>query len=212
MTNEQTPNESGISLEEDKTSQVNEDLLAGIPEEGEEEEKEAEEKKEQSEAAQKKHYREKFLKSQTKIRELEAKIEALSQKDQSTEVEERELAAQRYIREQARKEYENILAEQKAAEEKALEAFEERLEAVLDEHSEFTEDQILDICEEYEVEPEIAVKILTRSQEQKKKPELPKPKRASTEVKSVKKADDKGKTMYQIAREIIDGLKERKEI
>lgn len=83
---------------------------------------------------------------------------------------------------------ENILASREKAkkmeEEKNLAKFEEDIDEVLEENIEFTEKQILDLCEEMEVTPKVAARILKKQQESlKKKPSMPSPKLASSETK-----------------------------
>src|SRR3990167_7650953 len=141
-----------LNTPEDKTSEN--DILDGIPDEDESLDKKKEPDK--SEIVQKRKWREKYLKSQERIRALETQVEEKKQSKQSTDIEDKELAAQRYIREMARKEYEAIQAETKAKEEKILEDFQDKLDTILEEYPDFTEDQILEACEEYDVEPKIA--------------------------------------------------------
>ena len=208
-------------IDEDKTFESN-DSLEGIPDEDDlgiedkktEEKKKSEDDETKSEIFQKRKWREKFLKSQGRIRELELEIARKADQKKETQTEDKELNAQRYIREQARKEYENILAEQKANEDKALENFQTNLDSAIEDHPELTEDELLDVCEEYSVEPAVAAKILLKHKEgetRKKKPSLPKPKQASTEVSETesKSAElpKKRKTLYELAQEIKASLK-----
>ena len=220
--NENT-NETDDSLKnigEDKTFS---NELDGIPGEddalGTDESKSGDDKKSDSdkpdraEIAQKIKYREKFLKAQQQIRGLESEIESLKKRNEPTGQEEKELNAQRYIREQARKEYENILAEQKAAQERAEEALQEKIDAVLEDNPDLTEEQLSETCEEYGVEPKIAAKILAKQTKEpkKKKPSLPKPKQATDEVAATEspsnKEPAKRKSIYDLAQEVKASLR-----
>lgn len=212
-----TPNDTSIeglenAFERDKTLNLEneESLEKGAEEEGE---KKEDKKVDKSEVAQKIRYRDKYLKSQDKIRDLERRLEEKERKGESTASDEKELAAQKYIREMARKEYEAIKAEETARAEVALETLQDQLDDVM-ESTDFTENEILDICEEYEVEPKVAVKILNKMKEEKpKKPSLPQAKRGTSEVK-VKSDDetkktDKKKSLFDIAQEIKRELKSK---
>mgnify|MGYP001595299801 CR=1 FL=1 len=164
-------------------------------------------KVDKAEVAQKIKWREKYLKAQEKIRQLEDKQEAKEQKGQSTQVEEKELAAQRYIQDQARKAIESWETEKKLKEEKAQEDLQVKLDMAV-EDSGFTEDEIVQVCDEYEVEPEIAVKILTKVNEKKSgKPNLPSTRKGTAEIAKSEAKDDSKKTIYEIAQEIKRSLK-----
>ena len=200
----------------DNTSEKNEDAFADLPTEGDEplvdKKKEPEEidddkSKLESALAQKKKWREKFLGTQDKIRELETKIQTLDNRGQPTEDTQKELAAQKYIRDMARKEIEAYQKEKEEREKQIEESFKEALDDART-GTEFTEEEVMDICEEYKVEPDVAVKILKRNAEEKpKKPKMPKPKAASPEVKEETSSEkDKGKSLYQIAQEIKKSL------
>ena len=190
-------------IEDDKTS-TNE--LDGIPDEDEVLSKEETiEDKSKSEIAQKIKYREKFLKSQEKLKKLEEKINVKEKKGDDTGVEEKEIAAQKYIRKQAREEYEAILAEQSAKKEAEDEETQTKMDIAI-EDSDFSESQIKEVCEEYEVEPSIAVKILSKTKDTSKKPKMPSPKKASPEIEKEETEEEK-KSIYQIAQDIKKGLK-----
>jgi hypothetical protein len=161
---------------------------------------------------QKRKYREKLLKAQEKIRELESGRADKVAAKQPINQDDKELAAQKYIRDQARAEYEAILAEEKAKEEEAVEKFEAALEDVLEENPDYTEKQVLDIVEDYEVSPEVAIKILKKTSETsaKKKPKMPSSKRASESVASPKATSTEtfqNKSMYQLAQDAIKEYK-----
>ena len=210
---EDTGDDTQQDVVEDQTSEINEDPFSDLPDEnaGLEEEEAVKAKAEdttKSEIAQKIKYRDKFLKEQARAKALEERLKSQENKGQPvTPEQEKELAAQRYIREQARQEYRALKEEEEAEKEKATEAFKDRLDEAV-ESSDFTENQIMDICEEFDVEPEIAVKILSKVSEDKGKPSIPKPKRGKAEV-GEQKTDDSKKTMWSIAQEIKDSLKKK---
>lgn len=208
MENEQII-ETNENLEEDKTSEKNEDVLEGIPDGDEEFSKEdkKEEKKKSSAEVQKAKYREKWATEKAERERLEKLLEE-SKKEKPPD-DEREKAAQEYIRKQAREEYKELLAEQKKEEEKAVKQFQEALDDALEANSDFTESAILDVVEEFESEfsgmqahsvVKAAVKILQKRSEEK--PKMPKPKGGSEKI-ATKKSDDSQKSMWQIAQETI---------
>jgi len=201
-------------VDADKTADTNEDAntLDGIPDEdaklGDEDQGDSK-KPDRSEVAQKIRYREKFNKSQEKIRDLEAKLQAKEKAGGETQEEEKELAAQRYIRKQAREEFEALMLEEKNKKEEQEELFQDKLDEVLDANPDLTESQILDICEEFKVEPEVAAKILQRVGKPKaKRTSLPNSKRGSAEVTDSDSGEDKdkNKTLFEIAQEVKRSL------
>lgn len=187
---------------DDKTSK-NEDLLEGIPSEDEDTEEKGEEKKKESvssEIAQKIRWREKYQKAQNKIKELEDKVSRNPSKDSETNKE--ELQAQLYIRNQAREALKEMMDEERKEEEKAVQEFDDELDQILEENPDVTEEKLLEVIEEYEVEPETALKIIqSQGKGKKEKPSLPNPKRGSSETPK-SKIDDKGKSMWQISQEL----------
>ena len=197
---------------EDKTSPNEEDPFADLPDEDEPLEKKEPEKVDRSEVAQKIKYREKFQTAQARIDELEKQIQSSQKKGTPDADNEKELAAQRYIRNQALEAIKDYEQQKKADEDKALKKFQDQLDEVLEDNPDFTEQQLLDICEEFEVEPKIAIKILKKTSEQKtKKPSLPSSRRGSPEGVTVEKAvDDSGKSLYHIAQEVKNALRIKK--
>lgn len=196
--------------EEDKTSENNEDPFAEFPNDEEklsEEEIEEKSKVDKSEVAQKIRYREKLKTAESKISSLEEEITTLKNQGQPTKIEEKELAAQKYILNLARKAIEDYENEKATKEKKVLADFNEELEETLEENKDLTESQILDACEDYEVSPKIAAKILKKSLETKiKKPSLPSPKRGTEEIKPDKKVDDSNKSIWEIASDVKKSL------
>lgn len=197
--------DDSLSINEDQTSK---NELEGIPDEDEilGKEDKTKEDKSKSEIAQKIKYREKFLKSQDKIKKLEEKLNVKEKKGDDTDVEQKEIAAQKYIRKQAREEYEAILAEQKAKKESEDEEFQTKLD-IAGEDSDFTESQIKELCDEFEVEPSVAVKILNKTKDLPKKPKMPSPKKASPEIDKEEKEEKEKKDFYQIAQDIKKSFK-----
>jgi len=193
-TNEGETELDGISSEDD-TSIVEE------PEEKEEV------KVDRSEIAQKKKWREKAEKATAEVEALKQEIAKLKTQGQPTEDEEKELRAKKYIRDaalEAIEEREKIKSEEKN---KAVQKFQNQLDEVLEEYAELTEGQIISACEEFEVEPLTAAKILSKQMTAKKKTGLPSAKKGSPEISN--KPDDKGKSIYQIAQEIKNNLKNK---
>lgn len=175
----------------------------------EEETKEDEEKDKgksrRSVLAQKKHWREKAQQSQSKVKELETELETLKNAVKKP-TDDKERAAQEYIRNQARAVYEELQKEREKEETKELAAFEEEVDSVLEDNPDVSEEELLDTIEELEVEPKVALRILKREGKTKEKPKMPKSKRASTAPPS-KAPDDSKKNLWEITREEIDRLK-----
>ena len=172
--------------------------------------KEEKGKSRRSEIAQKKHWREKAKLSSAKVKELEEELETLRSAVKKP-TDEKEKAAQDYIREQARSVFTELRLEREKAEAKDLSNFEEELESVLDENPDVAEDELLDIIEDLDVSPAVALKIFKRDTEGKsektKKPKLPVPKRGNPSGDKAKK-DDANKSLYDIAREEAARFKE----
>ena len=204
---------------DDKTSE-NENLLAGIPEEGKDEETSEEPKKEEkpkvkeekkggdSFGEQKKKLRERALAAETHAEELENRLKQLEEKEKDTETStsatDDEKAAREYIRKEIIAVKEEEKKKEKIRQEQISRNFDKELEEVLDSNDDFSEKQILDICEEDEVTPKQAAKILKRLVKDKgsKKPNMPEPKRGSAEPKK-EKIDIKDKSMFQIGQEAL---------
>lgn len=184
-------------IEEDKT-----------PEEDKPEENESEEKPKRSDIAQKIKYREKYQEASSKVSKLETELAELKGMVKKP-ADDAEARAQEYIRSQAKAVYEELLNARKSEEEKVTRQFEEKVEAVLEENPDISEEELLDAIEEYEVEPNIALKILKKTATAKKeKPKMPQAKRASAEGESEKdRPDDSKKTMWQILQEESKKLK-----
>ena len=103
--------------------------------------------------------------------------------------------------------FKNAREEEKASEKQVERAFQDKLDEALEDNPEFSETEIMDICEEFDCTPDRAVKILQRgSKEPKKKPTLPQPKRSIAEPQ---KKDDKGKSIFDIANDIKREIREK---
>lgn len=166
------------------------------------ENEEEDDKPNKAEIAQKIKYREKYLKTKE---ELE-KVRKANEKP-SEDIDEKEKAARDYIKKQAREAYQEILLEKESEEKRAIEEFDEKMDSLLEENPDLTKAEVLEIIEEFKVEPEVAISILNKYREGgKPKPKMPSPRRGiSTTPKE--KPDDSGKSMWQIAQEIIKSQK-----
>lgn len=182
------------NLDPDKTGEINE--------EGKNEGESDKPKYDRSETAQKAKYREKYLKAKE---ELE-KVRKANEKP-SEDIDEKEKAARDYIKKQAREAYQEILAEKETEERRVIEEFDEKMDSLLEENPDLTKAGVLEIIEEFKVEPEVAISILNKYREGgKSKPKMPSPRRGlSTTPKE--NPDDSGKSMWQIAQEVIKSQK-----
>ena len=119
-------------------------------------------KSRKSAIAQKKFWREKAKSSSSKVQELETELTELK-KGVKTPEDEKEKAAQEYIRRQARSVYEELQTERERAKNKELSEFEDKVQTVLEDNPDIPEEELLEVIEEYEVEPKVALKILKRT-------------------------------------------------
>ncbi len=203
--------------EEDKTLTNEDDPLKDFPDEdetlGDKGEKKPDKPK-SSEIAQKIKYREKYLASQKRIRELEEENSKKTVPSADDEDDKKEKAARDYIKKVSREEHLELLKERERKNELDVLEFNEELEIVLEENPDWTEEQIVDICEECKVSPKIAANIqkkLDKDKESKiKKPKLPDSKRGTGEIIE-KKKDDSKKSIWDIANDIKRSLKSKKE-
>ena len=195
-------------LVDDKTSYENEDILAGIPDEDEEEKEEEEKKPDRSEIAQKIKWREKYNKAKEELDSLKEKPNP-TEEDKEV-IDDKEKKAKEYLSNFFKQEYKKVQAEEKEAEARALRDFEDKVDATLEDNPDITENDLLDVIEEYEVEPEVAVKILKKYKETegKPKPKLPAPKRGSPSAPKPK-TDDSDKSMHDVAQEVIKEMREK---
>ena len=154
--------------------------------------------------AQKKYWRDKYQKEaekSSKVETLEEELRSLKDAVKKPD-DEAERKAQDYIRSQARAVYDELQKEKEKKEAQELQQFEGKVESILDENPDFSEEELLDTIEEYEVEPEVALKILKKQQgsPKEKKPRMPLARRASPE-ESKDKPDDSKKSMWEILKE-----------
>ena len=163
------------------------------------EEKKPEEGARRSEIAQKIKYREKYNSERSKRETLETELVRLRDAVKKP-TDDQEAKAQEYIREQARKVYEELQNSKQKEEEKRTEAFESEIEELLEANPDISETELLDVIEEYEVEPKTALKILQKQENKAKKPKMPVAKRGASETVT-QKSDDSGKTMWDILKE-----------
>lgn len=175
--------------------------------EGEEPENKEEDKgSRRSEISQKKHWRDKAQKASSKVEELTAELDRLKSAVKKPD-DDKEAAAQEYIRNQARKVFEELQTEKAKEDATQLADFESKVETILEDNPDIAEEELLDTIEEYEVEPNIALKIIQKqSKEKVKKPNMPKAKQASSSD-SDKRPDDSKKTIWQIAQDEIKKIK-----
>lgn len=214
----QVPDDGQESAEGKSSDTKSEDLLAGIPDEEEaagikESKKDDAEKEKDSPRraaiAQKIKYRERYQSERARREALEAENERLrAQKTGDANQEpqdDQERRAKEFIRNQAKEAFQELKRQEAEEERRMIEDFEERLETVLEEHSDFTEDQILNVVERFKVEPEVAAQILAEYESQgKAKPRLPQSKRGTPAAPAAKaKPTDKNKSMWQIAQDVI---------
>lgn len=209
-----SPDDS-INPGDDQTSEKNdikEEIDALPSEDGEEDDKGT--KVERSEIAQKIRWREKYNTAQARIKELEDALKKpVSPKGQTED--EKELAAQKYIQEQARKAYQELIEEKEKQDKQVLADFDDKVDTVLEDNPDITEDELLTVIEEFEVQPEVAVKIIKKAGEQAgKKPRLPVSRRGSAGSSDTQKEKPDGatgeKTMWQLAQEAIKEYRNNK--
>lgn len=176
-------------------------------EESKEEDGKKESRKEDSAVYQKRRYREQLKTAERRINELEKKLDQRT--EPLTEDEQKEQQARDALRKLLREELQMLEGEKSRAEQEAEEQLSEELEEVLDEHPDFSEKEILDVCEELTVTPKKAVKILERERKGKKTPPtLPQPRKASTTVDEGK--GEKPKTFEDAGRHIKELLRKGK--
>lgn len=168
------------------------------------EDKEESAKPRRSEIAQKKHWRNKAEKANSKVTELEAELSKLRgmQKPPSDEAERK---AQEYIRNEAKQVYLELQKEKAKEESERESKLNSAVETILEDNPDIVEAELLDAIDEYEVEPKVALKILQKQGVQVKKPKMPTPKRASSETKPL--PDDSKKSMFDILKEEMDAGK-----
>lgn len=200
---EETQDEESEETDEEQTSE--EEKTEG---DKKEEKGDQKPKTRRSEIAQKKHWRNKAKEANSKVTELETELETL-RAGVKKPTDEKEQAAQEYIRGKAREVFKELQIEQEKAKAKELASFEEEVDSVLEDNPDVSEEELLDTIEELEVDPKTALRILKRdssTKDKKTKPKMPKPKQGSSQVQG-KKSDDSKKSIFEIAREETEKLK-----
>ncbi len=163
--------------------------------------------KKSSAIIQKQKYRQKLKDTQAELKKYKDK-----EKDEgglSTE-EKKEKQANEYLAKKIREVLKELDQEKTSADSEAEERFDAELEEILEDNSDVDEKQILDVCEELECSPKQALKIIRREAKfkGKKKPDVPNPKRGSSEVHDDGKKDEKGKTTFDtVARSIKEKIR-----
>lgn len=147
-----------------------------------------------------KHWRDKAQKTSTRVQELEEELRGLREAVKKPD-DEKERNAQEYIRARVLEVMEERDSLKKKEEAQERERFNSEVETILEENPNFSEEELLDTIEEYEVVPEVALKILKKQQSPKeKKPRMPQARRGSPEGET-KPPDDSKKSMWDILKE-----------
>lgn len=157
---------------------------------------------------QKQKYREQLRDARAKIAELEGKK---ADGRSLSEEEKKEQAANEFLVTKIKEVLGGIKEEEAKANESEEEAFQEELDDVLESDDNFTEEQLLDVCEEYDVPPKTALKILKDREKYKGKPKpvMPKSNKGSGKVEDTKSKDpNKPKTLDDVNREAKDKIRQ----
>src|SRR3990167_578710 len=121
-----------------------------------------------------KHWRNKAQKTSSKVETLEEELRSLKEAVKKPD-DEQERKAQEYIRGQAKAVYEELQKEKQKQDSRDRAEFDDKVETILEENPDISEEELLDTIEEYEVEPRVALKIIQKqSKEKTKKPKMPK--------------------------------------
>ena len=207
---------------EDKTSKNESNTLDDLPSEDEDlgGAKNPGEKPTQSvdksEIAQKIKWREKARNLESDVKRLSEELERSKERVQEKggAIDDKEKAAQQYIRDQAKKAYEEMRSLEKEEEARTLREFESKIESVLEDNPELTKEELLGFVEKYKVELEMAAEILLETKEKSKsKPKMPQSRRGSPEVKkseTPKSEPGQRKNLWQIAQDVKKDLKNLK--
>lgn len=172
----------------------------GTPEEDDDAAEKKDDKPKRDVNAQRKHWRKKAQDSSKKVADLEAELSKLKDLVKKP-TDEKERAAQDYIRTQAREVFDELQRTKDLESAKHKQETQDKIDAVLDENPDVAEEELLDVMEELDVEPDVALKILQReTTKTEKKPRLPKSRRAAVDEPKAP-ADDSKKSMWDILRE-----------
>ena len=168
-------------------------------------------KPQRSEVIQKAKWRDRALKAEGalgKVETLQAELEQLRSLVKKPE-NDQEAKAQEYIREQARNVFKELQETKQKEEAKTTREFEDKVAAVIEENPDVSEEELLEVIEDLELEPEVALKVLRRQTPKKDKPKMPTAKRGSSESPSAEKRDDSKKTMWQILQEEVKAVRDK---
>lgn len=196
------------SLEEPETEEEADDEVDAEETDNDSEESEDTKpaKTDSSAIHQKKRYRDLYKQSQDRIKELEQQV---NQGKQLSAEEQKEKQAEEFLSVKIREVLERMDAEKRQEQTEETEKFQTELEEVLDENSNFTEEQILAVTEELGISPRQAIKVIERERKLTKraKPQVPKEKRAATKATPNQENKTEGKnTLDQVNRRIKDML------
>src|SRR3990167_4198324 len=124
---DKTPEEKN-EVEDDITPKEEDEDLEKKPEAKEDK------KVEKSDIAQKIKYREKFRKAAAEVERLKEQLDDKDRSPKENAADEKELAAQKYIRDLARREYEDIRKKEIADKATELDKFEEEVDSILEDY------------------------------------------------------------------------------
>ena len=197
---------------DEQSTEDNESAFEGTPDQTEDEsvdtadesknEDKDQSKDRRSEVAQKIKWREKAKVNETKVQTLEKELADLRELVKKP-TDDQEAKAQEYIRAQARAVFEELQRATKGEEEKRTAQFKSEIDDLLEENPDVSEEELLDIIEELDVDPATALRIYKRgSASKKEKPRLPKAGRATPEAKK-DLPDDSKKSIFDIARDEV---------
>jgi len=209
---DKTPENEDVQKAVDDLPSEDEDLKGDKGQsEGEDDKSKPEEKKvDRSEIAQKIKWRERY-------QNLKKEVDAARQNPDTTpeeqqNLDDKEKQARAFLKKIFREEYETVRKEEQERESVRLSDFDDAVDEVLEDNPDIKESQLLDVVEEFEVEPKIAVKIIKKWEAEgmggKPKPKMPTPKRAQPGAPK-EKSNDAGKTMYQVAQDVIKDFKSK---
>lgn len=188
-TEDESSDQGGFAAEDDSV-----DFDAEFDEESSEESDEEEDSKDEPEedkslVEQKKHWRNKANSLKSDLEKAKAELERL--KGAKDGVSDEQKQAKTFIQTALEELLKEREAEKRHSELEAEAALNEELEKVLEDNKGLKESDILETIEEYGVTPTQAARILKRGKTEVKKPVIPKPKRAQTEIK---KTEEKAPT------------------
>lgn len=153
------------------------------------------------------------IKLREQLKEAKQKLALLEESKKEdknlSEEEKKELAARDYLEKTIKEIFEKVEAEKSNRTLQEQEDFEDELDEVVAE-SDYSREDILDVCEELDISPLRALKVLERESKsgKKEKPKVPQPKRASPELKEdTPKKEGERLTFDSAARAIKEKMK-----